>query len=426
MLKLIVPIVYGDVDGVNEPIPNAMVFLQTSVSSAAYGVTGTDGSTGFNVDEELGDSQVTVSIQGYKSYTHHVHLSKVNQQIRIGLDADPSRPQDVILPGLELEDSFPEAPSRLEVLKAAIPFQGFIANTSQFGAFYSFGVECTVLNDEDLNNHCKHLKEQGFDTAMFPVSWRYSESDYSYPVPGVDLTNNFAEIRRRCEFIIKRGLKIAFFLSGDGLSFPKNADGTYPYNDPQGWTRGYNWLIEWVGDFIQSMKFGGKININQYALYFPGYDGVFYGWGVEGEVPDRQPERVMTFGNVARNADPDIYLAIEHTPGKIPVGEGKENFEIGGAMDDYDVVASEFNYNLHEDTCWQIVGRMSRDFIQPYDKPAGDDPNPPFILVDCPRGERVYIPMERKTYWWVRGLINDEQLKADVDYLKSMNVPNVV
>lgn len=404
-----------------EPLANAEVTFVSNIISAKFPLTNLDGYAVVG-DISSQNGYIKVVADKFVNYIQLVNLDKSNQTIRIGCDG--VAPNDIVLPGLE--NSFPKAPSRLEVLKAAIPFQGFKANTSQFGAFNSFGVECTVLNNFDLANHCKDLINQGFTHAMFPVSWQYVESDYSYPVHGVDLTNDFAEIRRRCEFIIKRGLKIAFFLSGDGISFPKNTDGTYPYNDPQGWTRGYNWLIEWAPSFIQSMKFGGKVNINKYSLYFPGYDGIFYGWGINGEVPDRQPERVINFGKIARNADPDIYLAIEHTPGNIPVGEGLDNFKIGGAMDDFDVVASEFNYNLHQDNCWQIVGRMSRDFIQPYDKPTGDDPNPPFILVDCPRGERVYIPMERKTYWWVRGLVNDHVLNDDKNYLNSMNVPNVV
>ncbi len=94
-------------------------------------------------------------------------------------------------------------------------------------------------------------------------------------------------------------------------------------------------------------------------------------------------------------------------------------------MDTYDTVASEFAWpNIHNDATWQIVARLVHGYQRPNDQPSGDDPSPPFTLLDCPRGPRAYVAMEYKTYGWVRGMGLDA-IQADRDYLSSINATNI-
>lgn len=389
-------------DPTGNPVPKAVLNAENSVVGNWAGTCDNCGK--FPATLAPGHYDVTITAPGYHSRIIPMDLAD----------------SGIITIGLELD--FPPAPNRDEVLKARIPFQGFRANTSEFGAFNSFGVETSVLNDADLAQHCQDLKDQGFTHAMMCISWRYFERDYQYPVPGRDATSptQWADIRRRIEFIVQRGLKVVFFLAGDGLSAPKNADGSYPYNDPQGWTYGYEWLMEWFPKFANYIN-GSRTaerDLSKYILFFPGFDGVFYGWS-KPETPDLQPMRVINFGRMFRQALPNGYLGIEHTPGNIPVGEGQENWKTNGDMDAFDVLLSEFNKNLREDTCWQIVARFVAIYYRPADQTTPDSPTYYFIQPSS-RGPRVYIRGEFKTYWWVRDQVSLDQVNEDRNYLQSM------
>jgi hypothetical protein len=152
---------------------------------------------------------------------------------------------------------------------------------------------------------------------------------------------------------------------------------------------------------------------------------VFYGWGNSGE-PDLQPQRVVDFGTLFRQVCPDGYLAIEHTPGNIPVGEGGSDWVVGGRMMTYDVVLSEFFWPATGDQVWQIVGRLNRPYHRPPDQPADDDPNPPFYLAyDTPRGPVFYVPFEYATYQWTRGQVTEAQVEEARQYFYAMGCHQV-
>ena len=160
------------------------------------------------------------------------------------------------------------------------------------------------------------------------------------------------------------------------------------------------------------------VDLTPYILFRPGWDAVFYGWGVSGEVPDLQPTRVKEFGELFRSLLPNGYLAIEHTPGNIPCGEGGANYAPGGLMRNFDTILSEFN-TVHEDSYWQVVGRLVSPYHRPADQPAGDDPNPPFYLAPgTVRGPYFYVGFEPTVggpTQWVRG----ECSAADCDNVRA-------
>lgn len=395
MTKLIVPIIWNQA---RQPLPKTTVRLNLGPNAWITALTESDGSCALLVDVALTDTQFEVYACGYKTLGVHVNLGDGNpKQIRVGMPADPSRPQDIILPAMEADRKpFPNYPAREQVANVFCGFQGISILTKEFGWIPAFGPETSSLNDEDLISYCQQMKVFGFTHVEYDISWQYVEADYAYPVPGRDLTQNLQEVCRQLDIIIREGMFIKLTLSGDGLS-KKDSNGNYIYNDPQGWTWGYEWLMDNVERIFNALCNYEGNDLLLFCATFPGYDGVFYGWGIEGEVPDRQPERVLNYGNTVRRLKPYHVFGIEHTPGNIPVGEGQTEWLAGDRMDWCDVLASEYNpFQLNSDSTWQIVGRMSRPYNRPPDQVG--DPNPPFYLVDCSRGKRFYIMYELLTY----------------------------
>jgi len=350
---------------------------------------------------------VTINALGYK------------ERVYTGPDAWVIRDSGIITIGLDQNLVPITEPTRDQVCNVYCGFQGITIHTEQYGDIPAFGPETSSLTDADLISYCAQMKALGFTHVEFDISWQYDEPDYHYPVPGRDLAYNLDEVCRRCALIINHGMLIKFSLAGDGLS--KGEPGNRPYNDPQGWTYGYEWLMENLERILTPMmNYQGK-NLTKFIQFVPGYDGVFYGWSPDGgEVPDRQPDRVIKFGQLFRKILPEGYLGIEHTPGNIPVGEGSNDYKPGGRMDNFDTIYSEYDpWNLHQDSTWQILGRFCRPYNRPPDQPAGDDPNPDYYLLDNSRGKRFYIIYEYKTYRWVRGCPLSEVLEA-ARYLHAM------
>lgn len=314
---------------------------------------------------------------------------------------------------------FPQAPSREDVCGVRIGFQGVTIQTAQYGAIPAFGPETTTLSDADLTSYCQQMAALGYTHVEIAISWMYDEATYSYPVPGRDLTNDLPELRRRLTLMLSvPGIKaVMVFLAGDGRSKPKNPDGSYPYNDPQGHTYGHEWLM----DNFQRIGEGLR-DLAPYLLFVPGYDGVFYGWGNNGEPgPDLQPQRVIDFGKLFRQVLPDGYLALEHDIGHIPVGEGGGDF--AGPLQTYDVILSEFdNWPATGDPTWQIANRLlGPAYKRPPDQPAADDPNEhDYLRPGTPRGPYFAVAYEFATYDWVRGRLTAAQVQQGRDYYKAL------
>ena len=127
------------------------------------------------------------------------------------------------------------------------------------------------------------------------------------------------------------------------------------------------------------------------------------------------------FGEKFREVLPLGYLAIEHTPGNIPAGEGGGDYAVGGLMTTYDTMMGEYN-TFHEDSYWQIAGRMISPYHRPPDQPAGDDPHPPFYLApNNPRGPYFYVVFEPTiagVYEWCRGRTTQTAMKQEDQYIR--------
>ena len=318
-----------------------------------------------------------------------------------------------------LESAFPPYPSRIQVCNVLSGFQGITIHTKQFGDIPAFGPETGALSDEDTISYCRQMKAFGFTHVEMDISWRYSEPDFTYPVPGMDLAYNLEEIARRLALIIQQGMFVKFSLAGDGMSVNDNPQ-QGQYNDPQGWTYGFQWLMNNLQRILSFLSNYQGHDLTRFCLFVPGYDAVFYGWGVPGEVPDQQPSRVINFGNFFRSILPNGYLGIEHSTGKIPVGSNGD-WRFNGPLDAYDTLLSEYDpFNLHSNNTWQIVGRCTRPYNRPPDQPSDDDPTPPYIIEPCTRGTRFYIMYELLTNRWVRGTVSLVECNQAFDYFKAM------
>ena len=138
-------------------------------------------------------------------------------------------------------------------------------------------------------------------------------------------------------------------------------------------------------------------------------------------------ERIVSAANwvgshAAVRSLPLGYLSIEHTPGNIPCGEGGGDYAPGGLMTTYDTMLGEY-HTFHEDSYWQIAGRMLDVYHRPADQPAGDDPNPPkYLGPDSPRGPYFYVVFEPTTagvYEWCRGRTTIAAMQQEDAYIRA-------
>lgn len=365
-----------------------------------------------------GTYELSVTCDGYLPYVGSYALAG-NTDIPVQLE--PAAP----VPG-----PWPATPTRAQVCALQTSLAGLTYHTEQYQDFpaWFYPILSPADRERARADHRAAVVpgRVGGDTHITVcVSEAYEEGGVLWPEElkhGYDWAYDLDKLRAICEETIRAGFLIDMPLAGDGLSKSINP-GPGEYNDPVGKTYGYQWLManfERIAAALAGDGTDAKRDLTKFILFRPGWDGVFYGWSPEGgETPDLQPDRVKKFGELFRAVLPDGYLAIEHTPGNIPCGEGGSDFAPGGRMRTYDTIMSEFG-TVHEDSCWQVVGRMVKPYHRPADQPAGDDPNPPFYLAPgTERGEYFYIAFEPTTggtYEWDRGRCTLAQVNEVREY----------
>lgn len=317
--------------------------------------------------------------------------------------------------------ALPASPTRAQVCGLKTSLQGLTYHTTQYGdipAWFYAG-----LNEADRASARATHKAAGDTHIPISISAAYKEHGTLWPEQlkqGYDYTQDLDGFRAVLLPVICDGLFIDLPLAGDGL-------GAGPgYNDPVGNTYGHQWLMANLARIIAGLKgdgTAGKPDLTPYILFRPGWDAVFYGWGEDGVMPDPQPGRVRDFGALFRSLLPNGNLAIEHTPGNIPCGEGGGDYAPGGLMRTYDTILSEFE-SVHQDSCWQVVARMVPHYQRPYDQPDWDDPNPPWYLAPgTERGPYFYVafePTDGGVYEWCRGECTLADVEATRAYLRAM------
>lgn len=367
--------------------------------------------------------QVTVTKDGYVAYTGPYAFYGDNQDLPIEL-------QSAAPPGPVL----PPVPTRAQVCALQTSLQGLTYHTTQYGDFPAWFYPILSASDRVLARQDHALAvvpgRVGGDTHItIPISEAYEEGGVLWPDElkhGYDWSYNLEHLRAIVTEAIVAGFFIDMPLAGDGLSINDNPQ-QGEYNDPVGKTYGYEWLMANLPRIVAALKGDGTTqtpDLTPYIIFRPGWDAVFYGWGKR-ETPDLQPTRVRLFGELFRRLLPNGYLAIEHTPGNIPCGEGGGDFGPGGLMRHYDTILSEFN-TVDEDSCWQVVARMVPHYTRPSNQPDGDDPNPPFYLKPgTERGPYFYVGFEPTTggvYEWCRGKCTLSDVNAVRAKLRAMGV----
>jgi hypothetical protein len=268
----------------------------------------------------------------------------------------------------------------------------------------------------------------------------YDEGGQPYQVPQPDFEANPSQFRALVQEILSVGFVPTIAFNGDNGDNP--VDG-YPNALRQ---------IPILKDVLNGL--------HDSVLYARFYDGVFYG---------SDPANIQHFGQeftriMRQGGAAAAHLIIEHQPGRIPVGRGKEDYDPGGRMIDYDGVFGEYecwvNGSLSKDrngpgsvyipeaghreseyeqamgNVWEVCSRLGGDtYHRPPDQPADNDPNvqTSYLRSGSPRGPYVWGIMETGgdgpaqpgVYDWVRNNCTVADLKKVGDYFRSLNAPLV-
>lgn len=312
-------------------------------------------------------------------------------------------------------------PTRDQICRVKYSFQGMTIQTPTFGTWPWAENLSWFYNAADRQVAYAAKRANGDTHLILGISGAYKEpslpAPYNDPRLGQDFAYRLPDFVALVAEAVAEGFYVDVRLAGDGLSV--NADpGPGQYNDAVGWTYGYQWLMQNFARIFEALK-----DYNDYIVWCPGFDGVFYGWD---DVTMTAAERVAAFGALARSCGAK-YVGLEFNTGHIPVGNGPADYEPGGAMQDYDVLYGEFNpSNYREDSTWQVVARLSPNYVRPPDQPSGDDPNPPFYLGQpSPRGPFYFCTMEILTYYWVRWQVSAQDVQNAKAYFAGMGCQTI-
>lgn len=374
--------------GTNAPIPGA-----TASGQLVPAVTDAGGNA------VVTDVLVTLTAPGYAPYVAQDYKTP-------SLDA-PIKVHLIPLPPAPPVPPMPPVPSRTQVCSVQLHYQGLTVNTGQFGVLPWWPPAMTSLNPADRQGVYAQTKAAQDTHCILPLTWNYDEPGQPYGnmnrVPGRDLSNDLGTYRDLVEEAVRAGFFPILPLGGDGQG---NGPG---YNTAVGWTYGCDWVMTKLPEVV-----GALGDLNQYCLYVPGFDAVFYGWTVA---------QIIAFGKLFRMVLATGHLGLWHGTGHIPCGNGPADYQPGGAMADFDAVLSEYDPNLSQDSCWQVNARLEPNYRRPADQPTGDDPTPPYYMgAGTPRGPYYHCAIEWATYPGVRGQVSNTTVQGGRNYHKSMGV----
>ncbi len=444
-----------------QPVSGAICYLQSPElpNGFLFAITNNDG---YAIWPEVqmpfdGTLQIAGAAKFYQQ--NDVKVSGANVTLRCG--PSPSNPQDIILPAVVPFKSgsvLPAPPSRDELCGVNCPFQGLTFQSATYGPMPMFDPAIAwpdfATDHESMFDAKIAAKGTHFNIA---VSSQYDQDParnvYAGKV-GRDFTQDLGALRELIIEIIcagadrgiPTGFKILLAMAGDGMSVN---DDPQPgqYNDPVGWTYGYQWLMrnfDRVWSALEGANGEGP-DLTPWIVPMPGYDGVVPGW---------QPWQLVS--EYARMVRQRIGAAaasgIELSAGyKTPSGEGNYFATEDGKT--FDTILQEYPYPMgppdlipanllapppgHNwntmppltneqrspwDQVWQITGAMVQPFNRPADMPSNDYPGGiPFDLAGgTPRGPFFYIKWEFDTFGWVRKLCTVDQVQAHRNALTAL------
>jgi len=336
---------------------------------------------------------ITVQAPGYVPYERQpYHLTDPTTITHIALQKRATSP-------------LPQIPSRARVCGVKETFQGLTVDTEQYGHIPWFEAAYVSLNDKD-RAQARQVKRGAEDTHLeLALAWNYQEPGYSYPVPGRDLTGDLPTYRALVEEVIRDGFIPVLRLAGDG---------TAP--DPQGWTKGHDWLMANLEAILTALR--EPVDLLPYCLITPGYDGVFYGWS---------PDQVRAFLSKLRSLAPACHIGLEFSAGICHLGNGTADYTDPNGLQQLDVVMGEYDGPPNTDKLWQVSARwLGPAYRRPPDQPTGDDVSPPYYLgAGTPRGPFYAIGLEWREYDWVRGHVDLGTLELERRYIQTCGYEHV-
>lgn len=298
--------------------------------------------------------------------------------------------------------------TRDQICSVQLKLSGLMVNTYQFGykPWFELAYQCLTSASDRL--WVRQQKKLAGDTHIILEFFRIS--NYFYNEPNVWLNQCFSPSGEQDPTWFYKLIEEIVLDDTTGLIPIVVLDGDNGDNPIDGYPNALRQL---------PLVISCLDNLKNNVLYARFWDGVWYG-----SSRDSIPE----FGSSFRTLLPNGCLAIEMQPGVIQLGDDVKTYGYDGELRHYDVVVSEFNSDIHQDSTWQIVDRMVRPFNRPSDMPSSDDPHPPYYLGQGdmnPRGKYYWIPFENKAYEWTRNWVSAEQLALERLYFQNMGCTNI-
>lgn len=313
-MKLIVPVIYDK----NGPVKLATTRLNIGPNTWSTGMTDESGAAELMVEDGLQNTQFEVYACKYKTVSVSIDLTTGSKQIRVGLGADPSRPQDILLPALEAD--FPNW-TREELLR----FRGSLNIRSSRD--YSWTLKGTVSTngawhrtDEELANIVADWKERNYTHgSMGP----FIDPGYHGLTPATDFRDD--KQRERIEQVIQ-------YFQQNGIITPL-------FLTPDGWTVEQLRTLEPIfkSDLWQRI---GAIVVNGFEQ-----QGTKYGWS---------NSQYVDYLQWVRETFPRAVCGL-HTVSKIevPVGNGDDTSQPGmSANECWGRLNNLIDFWLYQDDMW--------------------------------------------------------------------------
>ena len=265
------------------------------------------------------------------------------------------------------------------------------------------------------------LKHAAGDThCLLALSWNYQEAG-AYAPAGFDGTRDWARFLEILDEVIAAGFLVSLHLAGDGLSTSDRAP--WGYNDPAGWTYGFQWLM---ANFPALYARIGAARA-PYVLWCPGFDGCIPGWAG----PENDWHRTNEWIRLCRSViGPDAVLMLYLSAGywawsgetndyATPDGQQVDGVYYEGPIPFGPPAPYQPANSSPWDQIWQISKRLlCSAYVRPPDQPADDDPGTIPGSHQTPRGPMVPVFLEFATYLAVRGAISPETIAWQRAYLR--------
>lgn len=314
---------------------------------------------------------------------------------------------------LGLVNPFPQAPTRDELLHGALTGQGLTVHTTKYGDMPWWPGCWPWLDSATRKEVAPQLLANGDEILLIDIpigDALYDEPDQFYTADKfgpLDMTKGLTEIGPEWIALVEEALLFGF--KGIWIGFPAETG----VQEANGHCQGFNRSMTLRPLVINALAASTYGDLNPYCVKLLLWDGVFYGWA---------PSELGEWFNTANQVDSASLYGMEMSTGHIPDGEAVAAWAPGGNMHHCVLLLGEFDDGKFDDSVWQILGRClpPGTYKRPADQPSGDDPNPPYHLVNgC-----VFRVFEYHMYDGVRGQSNAVIL-ADKAKFVAMGAQNV-